>query len=116
MRAATGCFLFIMLFYSTSGAETLPSKLSFAVEAPKLRVYEVEIPHLAKSVELSTAASRMNIEADIHRFKTMNDRDLLDLTPRREPPIRVVRFFNALLPAGGMFAKNPNAPPSTFTR
>ena len=116
MRTATTFIFLLMLVHSTTAADALPANPSFAIEPAKLRSYEIEIPHLAKSIELSSGASRTRLEADILHFKTMNGRDLLDLMPRPEPPMRALRFLNALLPAGGVFAKNPNAPPATFTR
>src|SRR5687767_976366 len=107
------------LAWISLAADPVASKTFFKFEPLKLRSPEIERPYITTNsltLELSTEASRQNLEASLRRFRAMNGKELLDLTPKAEPPPRPLRILNALFPGGGALGKNPNAPPGGFTR
>jgi hypothetical protein len=108
------------LLLKTLAADPAPSQSLFKADPIKLRSLPTEslyIQTIQTSFDLSTEGVVKKLEADLSRFKAMNGRDLFESAPKSDPPTRAQRLFNTLLPRGGaILGKNPNAPPSRFTR
>jgi hypothetical protein len=110
-------FILIMLARQSEAAD---AAIHFKAEPVKLRSLPVQKLYTQSpqtSFELSAETLTKKLEADLSRFKAMNGRDLLDVSPKPAPATPAQRLLDAFFPKGGtLLGKNPNAPPNKFTR
>jgi hypothetical protein len=112
--------LLILPADGVAAAEAPPSArslFSVGLRLPEIPVAPLYAEPVKNAFELSAEAQSKKMEADMRRFKSLNGREVLDLTPPPAPPTGLVRLFNLILPGNGaVFGRNPNAPPGGFTR
>lgn len=117
MRVLSLVFTLTLLAPDSPAADDV---ITFKVQPVKLRPPPTERLYTQSppvSFDLSAESLIKKLEADTARFKAMNGRDLLDLSPKPTPPTRAQRLLDAFFPKGGtLLGKNPNAPPNKFTR